>query len=136
MSALLIHPAFTKQPFLISISEMQALYEKVLELGGGDEAFVAPFVRLLLDTDTATLEALLGAVEASKWDVAASAAHRMTGSLRILGNVQAIKLMSTFEASLCSGEFEQARAVLPELTESIERMEVALKGVLASSACP
>lgn len=125
-----------KQPVLISISETQALYEKVLELGGGDKAFVSPFVRLLIDTDTATLEALIGAVRASTWDAAASAAHRMTGSLRILGNERLIELMSKFEAAVRLGEFDQARAILSEIVESHERMTVVLKGLLDSSARP
>ncbi|WP_186307807.1 Hpt domain-containing protein [Paraburkholderia sp. BCC1884] len=91
---------------------------------------------MLIDTDTATLKALLDAFHASNWDAAATASHRITGSLRMLDEARLIDLMSRFEAAIRAREIDDARSHLPRIVESFGHLLALLQKLFDSAAHP
>ncbi|MDE1182020.1 Hpt domain-containing protein [Paraburkholderia sp.] len=114
-------------------SEQHTLLAKIQELAYGDRAIAQHFIQLLIKTDSATLSELHDAFRTSSWDVAAAAVHRITGSLRMLDCATLIALASTFEAAIRDGDIRRARAMLPAITHSLERLNRSLRALLDSA---
>ena len=126
----LIKALASRHYITLTTSECQTLKTKVEELTCGDLAVTQHFVRLLIDTNAATLSTLHDAFSTLSWDAMASAAHRMAGSARMLDCTGLIAFLVRLERAAREREQELARAIVQVVGDTVDRLEFALRELL------
>lgn len=117
----------------IAVSDRQTLTAKIQELTCGDAAVEQHLIRLLIDTNRATLDALRVSFNASLWDKVGGEAHRLKGAMCLLDSTVLITLLARLEAAAKTRKTALVRAVLSSVTDSLERLNAQLEDLLDAS---
>jgi HPt (histidine-containing phosphotransfer) domain-containing protein len=118
----------------ITASERRELSTKVHELVCEDATVAQHFIRLLIDTNQSTLDALRDAFGAASWESVASAAHRIAGSMRMLDCADMVALLVRLEAAAHERDAVLARAILLIVANSLESLDTSLEKLLDPAA--
>jgi HPt (histidine-containing phosphotransfer) domain-containing protein len=111
-------------------SDGKSLRAKVLELACDDAVAARHLLQMISDTNRATLTLLCDSVEAESWDVAGSAAHRITGSARMLDCRTLIALLIRLEAVARDRDTLLAKALLPLVVNALESLDLSVQKAL------
>ncbi|WP_196812866.1 MULTISPECIES: Hpt domain-containing protein [Cupriavidus] len=106
----------------ISAEEEAAFWPAIETLSDGDPDMIAELVRSLVDTNRDDLVLLRDACVASRWDEAASLAHRFKGSARILESRAVVSLCARLEAAARRRDADGVLALLALFEPAIEHM--------------
>jgi HPt (histidine-containing phosphotransfer) domain-containing protein len=113
------------------VSSLLAVAE---ELVGGDQVVARQLLRMVTGTNRTTLALLQDCVDTASWDNAASAAHRLAGSARMLACDGLVVLIGELEAAARAHDGELAGALLPRVTSAVNELEMSIQLVLDASA--
>ncbi|CAG4898612.1 Hpt domain-containing protein [Paraburkholderia gardini] len=103
--------------------DRHALARKVHELAAGDVAVARELVRILTDTNCTTLATLREALHTGSWSEAASAAHRINGSARLIGFRKLVEQTSQMEFAAAAGDAARAAVLFASVEHDVERMD-------------
>lgn len=103
--------------------DQRALARKVHELAAGDVAVAREFIRILTDTNRTTLATLREALHAGSWSEAASAAHRINGSARLIGFRRLVGQTAQMESAAAAGDATRAAALIASVEADVERLD-------------
>ncbi|CAG4885915.1 Hpt domain-containing protein [Paraburkholderia saeva] len=109
--------------------DQYALARKVQELAAGDAGLAREFVRILIDTNRATLETLREALNAGSWKVAASAAHRINGSARLIGFEELVERTVQLESAATARHAPRAAALFAAVEQDVGNLETWLENL-------
>jgi HPt (histidine-containing phosphotransfer) domain-containing protein len=116
-----------------AVNDRQTLKTKIQELTCGDTAVEQHLVRLLIDTNRATLDALRVSFNASLWDKVSGEAHRLKGVICLLDSRVLITLIAQLEAAARTRKTALVRAVLSSVADSLECLNGQLEDLLDAS---
>ncbi|MEZ0600653.1 Hpt domain-containing protein [Paraburkholderia sp. IW21] len=116
--------------YTIAANDRQTLTAKIHELACGDAAVEQHLIRLLIDTNRATLDALRDSFNASLWDNVSGEAHRLKGAMCLLDSSALITLLARLEAAAKTRKTALVRTVLSVVTDSLERLNAQLEDLL------
>jgi HPt (histidine-containing phosphotransfer) domain-containing protein len=120
----------------VSSCDAQSLLAKAVELAGGDRGFARHLLELIVDTNRTTLAWLQESIEAESWQSAASAAHRIVGSARMLESSELIALFTELEEATHRHERDAVDALLPLVTGALAKLDVSIKAALSVANQP
>ena len=103
--------------------DRRALARKVQELAAGDVAVAREFIRILTDTNQATLATLREALHTGSWSGAASAAHRINGSARLIGFRKLVAQTLQMESAASAGDAARAAVLFESVKHDVERLD-------------
>ncbi|HEY3598012.1 MAG TPA: Hpt domain-containing protein, partial [Paraburkholderia sp.] len=103
---------------------------RVEALACGDEAIAAEFMRILIDTNRATLAAMDGSARRAAWGEFGNVAHRLSGSLRLFNCDDVIALTSRMEQAARKRDSAKVHAILPVFTAVVESLNAVLMDAL------
>jgi HPt (histidine-containing phosphotransfer) domain-containing protein len=109
-----------------------SLWNRALDLACGDHATAARLLEMIAHTNRTTLDALRNSFEASCWDSVGSAAHRITGSARMLACDDLIASLIQVEAATRARDIARATAALPSVIDAIKRLDVSIAKALGN----
>jgi HPt (histidine-containing phosphotransfer) domain-containing protein len=101
-----------------------------VELAGGDQTVACRLLHMIVETNQATLALLRDSVHAESWDNAASAAHRLAGSARILECEDFAGLVSELETAARAHQGVLATTLLPHVIGAATEFEASIRTVL------
>lgn len=103
--------------------DQYTLARKVHELSAGDVAVAREFTRILTDTNRAALATLREALHAGAWSEAASAAHRINGSARLIGFRRLVEQTVQMESAAAAGDATRAATLIGSVEDDVERLD-------------
>jgi HPt (histidine-containing phosphotransfer) domain-containing protein len=117
----------------MSSDAASALLAIAVELAGGDQVVACRLLEMIVDTNRTTLALLRDSVAANSWDSAASAAHRLSGSARMLECADLIVLIDELEAAARSHEQVLTSTLLPHVASAVAKLEASIEAALGSA---
>lgn len=106
------------------------------DLAGGDLAVARRLLKIIVETNRSTLALLQDSVAAEAWDIAASAAHRLTGSARMLECDDLVALVNELEAAAHARQRVLSVTLLPHVASAVAEFDLAVKVALGGSFQP
>lgn len=110
-----------------------ALLAAAEELVGGDRAVAHQLLRMVTATNRTTLGLLQDCVDAQSWENAASAAHRLAGSARMLARDNLVASLGELEAAARASDRGLVSALLPRVVSAVNELENSIRLVLDAS---
>lgn len=105
-----------------------------LELAGGDPMVARRLLEMIVDTNRSMLVLLRDSVEAGSLDIVASAAHRLSGSARMLECAGLVVLINELEAAARSRQQGLVSMLLPRVAIAVAQFDASIKVALGSAS--
>jgi HPt (histidine-containing phosphotransfer) domain-containing protein len=107
-----------------------------VELAGGDQVVAQRLLEMIVETNRTTLMLLSESVTAGSWDSAASSAHRLSGSARMLELDDLVVLIDELEAAARAHKHVLTNTLLPHVVSAVTEFEASIKAALSSAGQP
>jgi HPt (histidine-containing phosphotransfer) domain-containing protein len=111
--------------------DARSLLVKAVELAGGDRIVARHLLEMIVDTNQSTLAWLQQSIDAASWESVASAAHRIVGSARLLGDTELIALFTRLEEVARKRERVAVDALLPLVIGAVAKLDEWIKAAVS-----